>query len=101
MTTRAADRLVVEAAGSAKWWPARPPTTSTARPASRRGPGGAALRQLLSVLVPTNLGGDGVTISRVAEACAALARSCASTAMIYAMHQMQVACLVRHGRSFF
>jgi acyl-CoA dehydrogenase len=57
--------------------------------------------QLLSVLVPTNLGGGGVKISRVADACAVLARYCASTAMIYAMHQMQAACLVRHGRSYF
>ncbi|HEY5250075.1 MAG TPA: acyl-CoA dehydrogenase family protein [Acidimicrobiales bacterium] len=57
--------------------------------------------QLLSVLVPPELGGDGVRISRVAEACTVLARHCASTAMIYAMHQMQAACLVRHGRSDF
>jgi acyl-CoA dehydrogenase len=55
--------------------------------------------QLLSVLVPADLGGDGVSVGQVAEAVEALARHCASTAMIYAMHQMQVACLVRHGRS--
>jgi acyl-CoA dehydrogenase len=55
--------------------------------------------RLLSVLVPPELGGDGMTIGQVAEACEALARHCASTAMIYAMHQMQAACLVRHGRS--
>jgi acyl-CoA dehydrogenase len=54
---------------------------------------------LLSVLIPTALGGDGVRIGQVADACCALARHCASTAMIYAMHQMQAACLVRHGRS--
>jgi acyl-CoA dehydrogenase len=54
---------------------------------------------LLSVLVPSDLGGDGVSIGEVAEVVGVLARHCASTAMIYAMHQMQVACLVRHGRS--
>ncbi len=55
--------------------------------------------RLLSVLVPPDLGGDGVRIGEVAEAVGVLARHCASTAMVYAMHQMQVACLVRHGRS--
>jgi acyl-CoA dehydrogenase len=55
--------------------------------------------QLLSVLVPTELGGDGASVGQVAEATGALARHCGSTGMIYAMHQMQVACLVRHGRS--
>jgi acyl-CoA dehydrogenase len=56
---------------------------------------------LLSVLVPSDLGGDGVNIGEVAEVVGVLARHCASTAMVYAMHQMQVACLVRHGRSEF
>jgi acyl-CoA dehydrogenase len=57
--------------------------------------------QLLSVLVPSDLGGDGVSIGEVADVVGVLARHCASTAMVYAMHQMQVACLVRHGRSEF
>ena len=35
--------------------------------------------------------------ARSARVCEALGRSCASTAMIYAMHQIEVACLVRHG----
>ncbi len=55
--------------------------------------------KLMSVLVPGELGGDGARLGEVAEAVGALARHCASTAMIYAMHQMQAACLVRHGRS--
>ena len=29
--------------------------------------------------------------------CYTLGRACASTAMIFAMHQTKVACLVRHG----
>lgn len=59
----------------------------------------AALRSdsQLSALVPTHLGGAGVSIRDIAEATAALAHHCASTAMIYAMHQLSVACLVRHG----
>ncbi|MBV9784219.1 MAG: acyl-CoA/acyl-ACP dehydrogenase [Acidisphaera sp.] len=52
---------------------------------------------LLGALVPVAFGGLGETLSAVAEACCTLAQACASTAMIYAMHQIQVACLVRHG----
>jgi acyl-CoA dehydrogenase len=51
---------------------------------------------ILSPLVPTHLGGEGASLRTVAEATAALARHCASTAMVYAMHNLQVACLVRH-----
>jgi acyl-CoA dehydrogenase len=53
--------------------------------------------ELLSVLVPSALGGLGATLSSVADAVAAVSRFCASTGMIYAMHQIQVACLVRHA----
>ena len=55
--------------------------------------------RMLSSLVPVRLGGDGASLSEVAAAIAALARQCASTAMIYAMHNLQIACLVRHGTS--
>ncbi len=54
---------------------------------------------MLGVLVPTDLGGEAAPITDVADAVAALGRHCASTAMIFAMHHMQAACLVRHGRS--
>jgi acyl-CoA dehydrogenase len=54
---------------------------------------------LLGVLVPSELGGPGASMSEVAEAVTALSHQCASTAMIYAMHQIQVACLVRHGHT--
>jgi acyl-CoA dehydrogenase len=61
----------------------------------------AALRaeRMLSVLVPAELGGAGASITQVAAAVEELARHCASTAMVYAMHQIQVASIVRHGRS--
>ena len=54
---------------------------------------------LLAALVPQEFGGPGASVGAVAEAVEALARHCASTAMVFAMHQLQVACLVRHGRS--
>lgn len=58
-----------------------------------------ALREqgLLGVMVPAELGGSGASLFDVAAACHALARGCAATGMIYAMHQIQVACLVNHG----
>jgi acyl-CoA dehydrogenase len=54
---------------------------------------------LLGVLVPEALGGEGATVGQVAEVVELLGRSCATTAMVYAMHQIQVNCLVRHGGS--
>ena len=59
----------------------------------------AALKseRLLGALVPSSLGGLGASISDIAMMCETLAQRCASTALIYAMHQIQVHCLVRHG----
>jgi len=60
-----------------------------------------ALREqkLLAALIPVESGGLGAGLPEVAEAITELGRQCASTAMIYAMHQIQVACLVRHARN--
>jgi acyl-CoA dehydrogenase len=54
-------------------------------------------QKLLSAYVPKELGGAGATIEDIVAICHALGHSCASTAMIYAMHQIQVACVVHHG----
>jgi acyl-CoA dehydrogenase len=59
----------------------------------------ARAERLLSVAVPPELGGEGASTSDVVDICYMLGRNCASTAMIYAMHQTKVACLVRHGRA--
>ena len=63
----------------------------------------AALRaeSLLSVLVPTDLGGLGATVGQVADMVFELGQHCASTAMVFAMHQIQVASIVHHGGSAF
>ncbi len=60
----------------------------------------AALREqrLLGVMVPGLYGGEGATMTDVANICFRLGSSCSSTAMIYAMHQVKIACLLRHGR---
>jgi acyl-CoA dehydrogenase len=58
----------------------------------------AALKEqrALSAFVPTELGGDGVAFRAIAAACFELGRRCGASAMVYAMHQIQVATLVRH-----
>lgn len=60
----------------------------------------AALREAraLSALVPAELGGGGVSFAAVAAACFELGRSCGASAMVFAMHQIQIATMVRHGR---
>jgi acyl-CoA dehydrogenase len=52
---------------------------------------------LMGVLVPLSLGGEGVGPGVIVEVCYLLGQACASTAMIYAMHQVKVACVTRHG----
>ena len=61
----------------------------------------AAARQhrLLGMLVPVELGGDGASISDVVDICYMLGAACASSAMIFAMHQIQVVILLRHASS--
>lgn len=54
-------------------------------------------RRLLGILVPGSEGGPGAGIAEVVSICHELGQHCASTAMIYAMHQIQVACIVRHA----
>lgn len=54
-------------------------------------------QRLLSMIVPVELGGEGAGISEVVDACYIIARGCGSTAMIFAMHQITVAILVRHA----
>ena len=60
----------------------------------------AALKahRLLGMAVPVELGGEDASTADVADACFKLGRACSSTAMIFAMHQIKVACIVRHGR---
>jgi len=59
----------------------------------------AALREarLMSALVPVRFGGLGCSIVQVAEICDVLGQHCTNTAMVYAMHQIQVAVLARHA----
>ncbi len=58
----------------------------------------AALRkgELLSTLIPVEFGGQGRSLRDAAGLCNALARSCAASGMIYAMHQIQICAIVDH-----
>jgi acyl-CoA dehydrogenase len=60
-----------------------------------------AMRQakLLSACVPEEFGGMGLNILQVAKICEVLGQYCGSSAMIYAMHKIQVACIVHHAQS--
>lgn len=55
-------------------------------------------QRLLGALVPRDLGGEGASVTEMVDMCYGLGMACASTAMIFAMHQVKVACIVRHGR---
>jgi acyl-CoA dehydrogenase len=57
----------------------------------------ARAQKLLGIQIPLEFGGDGASMSDVTDMCYTLGRACASTAMIFAMHQTKIACLVRHG----
>ncbi|MEX2375257.1 MAG: acyl-CoA dehydrogenase family protein [Dehalococcoidia bacterium] len=62
--------------------------------------------KFLSAYVPEELGGMGLSMTQISRICEAMGHYCASTAMVFAMHQIQVACLVHHqaevefGQSF-
>ena len=55
--------------------------------------------KLLSAYVTEEFGGMGLTMTQIARICEVLGHYCASTAMVYAMHQIQVACILHHGQS--
>ncbi len=57
----------------------------------------ARQQKLLGAQIPVEFGGHGASIAELTDMCYALGRACSSTAMIFAMHQTKVACLVRHG----
>ena len=53
--------------------------------------------RLLSCLVPTELGGMGVDFPQLVRMCEVMGGYCGSTAMIFAMHQIQVGCILHHA----
>lgn len=59
--------------------------------------------KLLSAYIPVEYGGLGLDITELSIICEVLGQYCASTAMVFAMHQIQVGCIVHHalGSEFF
>jgi acyl-CoA dehydrogenase len=53
-------------------------------------------QRLLGIQVPQAHGGEGASIAEIADVCYILGQACSSTALIYAMHQIKMACIVRH-----
>jgi acyl-CoA dehydrogenase len=53
-------------------------------------------QRLLGIQVPQALGGEGASIAEIADVCYILGQACSSTALIFAMHQIKMACIVRH-----
>jgi acyl-CoA dehydrogenase len=55
-------------------------------------------QRLLGIQVPQTLGGEGASIAEIADVCYILGQACSSTGLIYAMHQIKMACIVRHAK---
>jgi acyl-CoA dehydrogenase len=53
--------------------------------------------RLLGMMVPKSLGGEGASLADVAEAVSIIGQACASSGMIFAMHQIKMSSLVSHG----
>lgn len=55
-------------------------------------------QKLLGLQVPQPLGGEGASLDDLADVCYVLGQACSSAALIYAMHQIKIACIVRHSK---
>lgn len=53
--------------------------------------------KLMAIQVPRHLGGEGASLTEIAELCSILAQSCTASAMVFAMHQIKLSSLVTHG----
>ena len=53
-------------------------------------------QRLLGIMVPKALGGEGASIGEIVDVCYRIGQGCGSTGLIYAMHQVKMACVVRH-----
>ena len=53
--------------------------------------------KVLSAFIPDAYGGGGISLEAIAGACFELGRRCGASAMVFAMHQIMVASIVRHA----
>jgi acyl-CoA dehydrogenase len=54
-------------------------------------------RELIGAAAPIDIGGLGLTLRQLVGLAEQIGSYCGATGMIWAMHQIQLACLVRHG----
>ena len=54
--------------------------------------------RLLALMIPAEFGGEALSYAEIAEVCTTLGQACASSAMIFAMHQIKTSSLIEHGR---
>lgn len=55
-------------------------------------------QRLLGIQVPQALEGEGATLAEIADVCFTLGQACGATGLIYAMHQIKIACIARHAQ---
>lgn len=55
-------------------------------------------QRLLGTLVPVALDGEGASLAEIVDVCYILGQACASTGLIYAMHQVKMGCILRHTK---
>jgi acyl-CoA dehydrogenase len=55
-------------------------------------------QKLLGIQVPASLDGESASLDDLADVCYILGQACGSTGLIYAMHQIKIACIVRHSK---
>ena len=53
-------------------------------------------QRALSAFLPTGLGGDDASFATIAHCCLELGRQCGASAMVFAMHQIQLITIARH-----
>ncbi len=53
-------------------------------------------QRLLGIMVPAALGGEEASLAQIVDVCYILGQACSSSGLIYAMHQIKMACVVRH-----
>jgi acyl-CoA dehydrogenase len=56
-------------------------------------------QRLLGLLVPPALDGEGACLGDIADICFILGQGCASAALIFAMHQVKMGCIIRHAKA--
>jgi len=55
--------------------------------------------RLLSAMIPREYGGEGANLEDIAEICVGLGQQCASSAMMFAMHQIKLSSLISHAQT--